>query len=177
MNICSISSLSVLRNLFRNKIFEKMMWIGSGEPKHTSTLQLLRGAISSTLGYIYISWGEKILFLHKIQILHVCHYKFSKFLRCNCNEEDWQSRHGQNIWGPGPWHATGIQRPFITLDGLFKGYFSSRHLLRHVIINSDFKLFFRQTILMSAKSSVEILIKIRKPWAVWRIQRLTYATW
>lgn len=35
------------------------MRIGSGEPKHTSTLQLLRGARSSMLGYIYISWGEK----------------------------------------------------------------------------------------------------------------------
>lgn len=119
--------------------------------KHARAVQLLCAAVSSMLCYIYISWGKKILFLHKIQIQHVRHYKFSKFLRCNCNEEDWQSRHGQNIWGLGPWHATGIQRPFITLDGLFKGYFSSHHLLPSIIINPDFKLFFRQTILMSAE--------------------------
>lgn len=156
------------------------MWIGSGKPNYTSTLQLLRGAISSMLGYIYISWGEK-KFLHKIQIQHICHYKFSKFLRCNCNEEDWQSRHGQNIWGPGPWHATGIQRPFITLDGLFKGYFSSRHLLLCIIINPDFKLFFRQTILMSAevhlkfssRSKIPGLCGEFKDWRMWHGKEIT----
>lgn len=66
VNICSIiSSLSGLRNLFKNKIFEKMMSIGYGEPKHTSTLQLLRGAASSMLGCIYISWGKKFYFCIK----------------------------------------------------------------------------------------------------------------
>lgn len=52
----SLMSLLALRNLFKYKIFEKLMvtWF-SVKPNIAG--QLLCGAPSSTLGYIYISWG------------------------------------------------------------------------------------------------------------------------